>query len=196
MRLKVLDENRVKILIEDQDIEQYDLPFEKINYDDRYTRLFITELLQKTYEETGVNFQDCKVMVEVIPGVSKSYYILLSKMEKGSSGEQIEFDKSEPAENETYIFRLRTADELIRFLKQIKMYYPMKNEVFIYNCNYYVLLDFSVQVVSDSNFGLFLSRLEEYGERCKFKVINEAVLHEWGELIASPDAVSRLNYDK
>ncbi|MBR4086825.1 MAG: adaptor protein MecA, partial [Clostridia bacterium] len=79
--MKVLDENRVKILIEDQDIELYDLPFEKINYDDRYSRAFIMELLQKTYEETGVNFCECKVMVEVIPGVSNSYYILLSKIE-------------------------------------------------------------------------------------------------------------------
>ena len=191
MLLKVLDENRVKILIEDQDIELYDLPFEKINYDDRYSRAFIMELLQKTYEETGVNFCECKVMVEVIPGVSNSYYILLSKIE-GEGDKQIEFDKAEPSENDAYIFCLKTAEDLIRFLKQIYLFYPIKNEVYFYNDSYYVLLNFTPQATSKNEFGFFLSQMEEYGERCKFKIINEAVLKEWGELLAGPNALERL----
>ncbi len=195
MRLKVLDENRVKILIEDQDIELYDLPFEKINYDDRYSRAFIMELLQKTYEETGVNFFECKVMVEVIPGVSKSYYILLSKINR-SGDMQIEFDKAEPSENDTYIFCIETAEKLIRFLKQINMFYPIKNEVYFYNNSYYVLLNFTPQITSRNEFGLFLSKMEEYGERCKFKITNEAILKEWGILLAGPNALEQLVYTK
>lgn len=191
MLLKVLDENRVKILIEDQDIVLYDLPFEKINYDDRYSRAFIMELLQKTYEETGLNFCECKVMVEVIPGVSNSYYILLSKIE-GNGEKQIEFDKAESSENDAYIFCLKTAEDLIRFLKQIHLFYPIKNDVYFFNDSYYVLLNFTPQVTSKNEFGLFLSKMEEYGERCKFKIINEAVLKEWGELLAGPNALELL----
>mgnify|MGYP003300076017 CR=1 FL=1 len=195
MLLKVLDENKVKILIEDQDIEFYDLPFEKINYDDRYSRAFIMELLQRTYEETGVNFFECKVMVEVIPGVSNSYYILLSKID-GSGDKQIEFDKAEPSESDVYIFCLSSAEKLIRFLKQIDLFYPTKNEVYYYNGSYYILLNFTPQITSKKEFGLFLCKMEEYGERCKFKIINEAVLKEWGELVAGPNALELLIYAK
>lgn len=195
MLLKVLDENRVKILIEDQDIALYDLPFEKINYDDRYSRAFIMELLQKTYEETGMNFCECKVMVEVIPGVSNSYYILLSKID-GEGDRQIEFDKAEPLENDAFIFTMKTADELMRFLKQIDLFYPIKNEVYFYYDAYYVLLHFTPQIASKNEFGYFLSKMEEYGERCKFKVINEAVLMEWGDLLAGPNALETLVYNK
>lgn len=195
MLLKVLDENRVKILIEDQDIELYDLPFEKINYDDRYSRAFIMELLQKTYEETGMNFCECKVMVEVIPGVSKSYYILLSKID-GPGDMQIEFDKAEATENDAYIFCIETAEKLIRFLKQFNFFYPIKNDVYFYNNSYYVLLNFSPQITSRNEFGSFLSKMEEYGERCKFRIINEAVLKEWGILLAGPNAMEQLIYIK
>lgn len=195
MLLKVLDENRVKILMEDQDIDLYDLPFEKLNYEDRYSRAFIMELLQKTYEETGVNFQDCKVMVEVIPGVSKSYYILLSKIE-GSGDRKIEFDKAELSENETYIYCLKTANELIRFLKQMKKLYPIKDELFYYNDKYYIVLDFSSQLIAQNEFAFFLSKMEEYGERCRFKMTNEAVLREWGEKLAGPDALGVLKFEQ
>lgn len=195
MLLKVLDENKVKILIEDQDIEFYDLPFEKINYDDRYSRAFIMELLQKTYDETGLNFFECKVMVEVIPGVSNSYYILLSKMD-GHGDKKIEFDKAEPSENDVYIFHLKSAEKLILFLKQCHSLYSIKNEVYFYNNSYYVVLNFTPQMTSKNEFGLFLSKMEEYGERCKFKIINEAILKEWGELLAGPNAMEQFVCDK
>lgn len=188
MLLKVLDENRVKILIEDQDIEFYDLPFDKIDYDDRHSQAFIMELLEKTYEETGVNFCECKVMVEVIPGVSNSYYILLSKME-GSGDRKIEFDKAEISENDTYIFCLETAEKLIVFLGKLGSVYPIKSEVYFYNDLYYVLLNFSPQLTSTDAFGFFLNKMAEYGKRCTFKVINEAVLKEWGELLMGTNAL-------
>lgn len=188
MLLKVLDENRVKVLMEEDDIDFFDLPFEKLNYDDPYSRSFIYDLFKKTYEQTGVDFKNCRVMIEVIPGVSKAYYILLSKM-KDEAGEQIEFDKAELTETDQYIYSFDSAENVFFFVDQIRRFFPQRIDLYSYNSKYYMVLCFLPAVTQKHEFGILLSELEEFGERCKFKYENEAVLVEWGIHIIGSDVM-------
>ncbi len=195
MLVKVLDENRVKILMEDQDIEFYGLPFEKINYDDPLSRAFIYDLIQKTYDQTGVDFQDCRVMIEVVPGVSRTYYILLSKMEKDGR-EKIEFDKAERTDTEVYIFRIDHGSDVLKFFEGLKEFRPDTSELYCYRNSYYVTLSFPAALTVKPEFSLFLMRLEEFGGRCRYHYTNEALLKEWGELLLGPNAYDVLSREK
>ncbi len=192
MLVKVLDENRVKILMEDQDIEQYDLPFEKLNYDDPYSRAFIYNLIEKTYDQTGLNFRDSRLIIEVVPGFSRSYYILLTKIEKEGK-EKIEFDKSESVETEMYVFRLECAYDVLRLLKQVGTFYPEKSTLYLLNNHFYLTLNFGPETVKKEEFGRYIKGLEEFGFRCRYHYANESILKEWGTLIAGPDAALELN---
>ncbi len=187
MLVKVLDENRVKILMEDQDIDFYGLPFEKINYDDPLSRTFIYELIQKTYDETGVNFQDCRVMIEVVPGVSRTYYILLSKMDADGL-EKIEFDKADRTDVEVYIFRLNCGADVLNLIDKLERYRPERSELYYYGDCYYFVLSFPSYLTARPEFSLFLMQLEEYGGRCRYHYCNESLLREWGRLLLGPDA--------
>ena len=189
MLLKVLDENRVKILMEEQDIEHYDLPFEKLNYDDPYSRAFIYDLIQKTYDETGIDLSDSRVMIEVVPGVARAYYILISRIKRDGE-EQIEFDKAELPEAEEYVFYLPTGESVVRFFGQLKEFYPQNSELYLYNRKYYALLSYNPQAVTDDRFSSFLGRLDEFGERCNYHFKNAAVLKERGECVIGSDAAS------
>ena len=187
MLVKVLDENRVKILMEDHDIDFYGLPFEKINYDDPLSRAFIYELIKKTYDQTGVDFQDCRIMIEVVPGVSRTYYILLSKM--GADGrEKIEFDKADRTDTEVYIFRIDHGSDVLKFFEGLKDFHPDISELYFYRNYFYVTLTFSAMLTVKPEFSSFLMRLEEYGGRCRYHYTNEALLKEWGELLLGPNA--------
>ena len=190
MLLKVLDENRVKILMEEDDIDLFDLPFEKLNYDDPYSRSFILDLFDKTYEQTGVDFKNSRVMIEVVPGVSKTYYILLSKM-ANEAGEKIEFDKAELSETEHYIFRFGSAEQVLSFLNKIREFFPQKSEVYYYNSYYYMVLYFLPSVILKKDFGDYLRNLDEFGERCRFKIENEGTLAEWGVYLGETDIFMR-----
>ena len=192
MLVKVLDENRVKILMEDQDIEFYGLTFEKINYDDPLSRAFIYDLIQKTYDQTGVNFQDCRVMIEVVPGVSRAYYILLTKIKK-EGRDRIEFDKAERADTEAYVFKFDDGLSVLRFFRNMTQFQPDVSELYCYNNSYYVSLLFPASVAIKPDFISFLMQLEEYGGRCRYQYINESLLKEWGELLLGPDAWETLN---
>ncbi len=191
MLVKVLDENRVKILMEDPDIEFYGLPFEKINYDDPLSRAFLYDLIQKTYDQTGVDFQDCRLMIEVVPGVSRTYYILLSKMETDGR-EKIEFDKADRTDTEVYIFRFEQAADVLRFFDGLDGFQPNNSELYRYGSFYYVTLSFPSHWTVKPEFSLFLMRLEEFGGRCRYHYANESLLKEWGELLAGPDAYELL----
>ncbi len=192
MLVKVLDENRVKILMEDQDIEFYGLPFEKINYDDPLSRAFIYDLIQKTYDQTGVNFQDCRVMIEVVPGVSRTYYILLTKIQR-EGREKIEFDKADRVDTEVYIFKIDHGSDVLKFFRSMMQFRPDISELYSYKNCYYVTLTFSASLTVKPEFALFLMQLEEYGGRCRYHYINESLLKEWGELLLGPNAWDILN---
>ena len=192
MLVKVLDENRVKILMEDQDIEIYDLRFEKLNYEDPLSRAFIYELIRKTSDQTGVNFQDCRVMIEVVPGVSRTYYILLTKMEQEGE-EKIEFDKAVRTATEMYIFRVDRGSDVLKFFKHMRQFRPETSALYLYQNHYYTMLSFAPPVTITPEFALFLLRLEEFGGRCRYHYINESLLREWGELLLGPDAYGILS---
>lgn len=192
MLVKVLDENRVKILMEDQDVELYDLPFEKLNYDDPISRAFIYELIQRTYDQTGVNFQDCRVMIEVVPGVSRTYYILLTRMDRAGR-EKIEFDKADRTDTEMYIFRMEHGSDVLKFFGSMQEFRPETSELYLYKQNYYAALSFSPNATTNPAFAHFLAALEEFGGRCRYHYSNESLLKEWGELLLGPNAYEVLS---
>ena len=186
MLLKILDRDRVKILMENDDVDYYDLPYEKLNYEDPASKAFIYDLIQKTYEQTGVDFLDCRLMIEVIPGVSRTYYVLLTRL-NGNGSKKVEFDKIEQAELEMYLFRFERGSDVFKFFKNMKRYCPEKSDLFLYGRMYYVALSFSGNMVNDGGFVAFLEQLSEYGERCQFHPINEAILRERGIKLLGPD---------
>ena len=180
MLLKILDQDRVKILMEEQDIEQYGLPFEKLNYDDPYSRSFIYELIQKTYDETGIDLSESRVMIEVVPGVERAYFILISRIkEKGE--QRIEFDKAELPEMDQYIFVFADAMAVLQFIDWVQSTYPLECVVYYYNQKYYAVLSYGYNTLKEKGFERELRRMEEFGTRCEYQYINSAILKEFGD---------------
>ncbi len=184
MLLRALDANRVKILMEDQDILNYDLPFEKLNYDDDYSRAFIYELIQTTYEKTGIDFKNSRIMIEVIPGVSRSYYIILSRLDSEGAGD-IEFDKTERPEEACYIYSLHTAKNIFPFFRSLLRYPPIKSYIFFFYDQYYILLYFAIE---NAKIAHLAAILDEFGSLCQYHLMNDAFLMEHGECLAGPNA--------
>lgn len=191
MRVKVLDSQKVKILIEDQDILEYNLPFEKINYDDQYSKAFICDLIRKTYEQTGINFRDARVMIEVIPGVARSYYVVLTKVQSDGN-EQIEFDKTERSEPDVYVFKLDRGGDVFRFFSIVKAACPDTSELYYYDNRFYAVLSFMPHVSNDKAFLELMNLLAEFADRCQYRYVNSGLLAEWGELISAPNAIEQL----
>ncbi|MBQ7089743.1 MAG: adaptor protein MecA [Clostridia bacterium] len=192
MLVKVLDEHQVKILVEDYDVLEYNLPFEKLSYDDPCSKSFIYELIRKTYEETGIDFHDCRVMIEVIPGIARSYYVLLSKLES-TDGERIEFDKAERSDSDIYIYKLSRGGDVFCFFSALIGFEPQVSELYHFGDSYYIVLVFSPLITRNEAFLQLLDHLDEYGHRCKYRYENMGLLAERGQLLAAPNAYEIMN---
>ncbi len=190
MLVKVLDENRVKILMEDQDIEFYDLPFERINEEEPQVRSFLYELLEKTRKETGLDLNNCSLMVEVIPGVSRSYYILITRIPSDEK-EKISLDKLERTDLEMYLFSIHDGKDVLNFLNYLKSFPPDKCELYYYQKCYYAALLFRPYQTAHPSFTPFIMQLEEFGGRCRYHAMNIGILREWGERIGGSDLLNR-----
>ena len=193
MLVKVLDENRVKILVEDQDIAYYDLPFEKLSDDDPASRNFIYDLIRKTYEHTGIDFKDCKVMIEVVPGISGSYYVLLTRISEDGE-EKLHFDKAEIAERETYIFKLPQAGAVFAFFGSLKVSPPQESRLYLLGDAYYAVLLFDPTTTQKASFKKLMVSLSEFASRCRYRYMNEGILKEWGECLCDEKACEAFIY--
>ncbi len=186
MLVKVLDENRVKILMEDQDIDYYDLPFERINEGEPHVQSFLYGLLEKTRDETGLDLNNCSLMVEVIPGVSRSYYILITRI-SGEEKDKISFDKMERMDLEMYLFFIQDGKEVLDFLNHLKSFPPEKCELYYYRKGYYVALMYRPYQTARPGFASFIMQSEEFGGRCRYSAMNIGILREWGERIGGSE---------
>ena len=181
MLLKVLDDCRVKIMVESVDIQKYEMPYEKIDYEDPSSRAFIYELICYIKEHTGLDFTSNKLMVEVIPGCSRVYYILITKLERCEETD-IEFDKTALDEREVYVFRLLKLSETMNFIK--KKTDRLNVLVYRYGRDYYLVIMASPQLARKDFFENFLIQMDEYAGRCRYNYMNEAILNEYGELVS------------
>lgn len=186
MLLKVIDKDKVKVLIEDKDLEEYSVTFENLDSDDASSREFLLMLLNEIYSSTGVNFLESKVLVEVIPGISNSYYIIITRLSP-SSDNAVHIDKTAKADEDMYLFELYCPENIFDIAGVFEKNKDVKisaTRMYKYRGKYYFTVDFPPETVSGERFYMIIKRLTEFCTKCKWSIINEALLEEWGELLA------------
>ncbi len=184
MQVKVLDENRIKILMEDQDVEYYDLPFERINEEEPLVQEFLSDLLKRTKTEIGLDLHNSSLLVEVIPGSSRSYYILITRM-AGQEDAKTSLYSEESAKAEMYLYMINDGEDVLRFFEQLRAYPPETAELFYYRKCYYAALYYRSRQISHPSFYSLLMQLEEFGGRCDYHAANIGLLRERAELVSN-----------
>ena len=186
MLLKVIDKDKVKVLIEDKDLEKYGITYDDLDSEDDSSREFLLMLLNEIYSSTGVNFLESRVRVEVIPGISNSYYIIITRLSP-SSDNAVNIDKTAKADEDMYLFELYCPENIFDIAGVFKKNKDIKistTRMYKYRGKYYFTVDFPPETVSGDRFYMIVKRITEFSTKCKWSIINEALLEEWGELLA------------
>lgn len=183
MLFKVINNDKVKVLVERDDA----IKFAELNFDeeDDKTRNSVAELLIEIYEQTGINFMNSKIVLEVVRGISQSYYIIVTRI---INAEDKTDSITEDDEVDMYIFRLagpETLFDIIDVFKKSNTVFPAKSELYRYKKALYICIGFSVDTMKNESFTCLIDELSSVGERCKWNIVNDAILKEWGTLISS-----------
>ncbi len=175
MLCRVINKDKVKVLVERNELTIID-DIEKFSIGDTIP-CSVAEFLLAVYEQTGIDFTNSKIVIEVVACSLQSYYIIITRI--------ISEDQS-PDDNEVdmYIFRLTEPEKLFDAVDKIKSksFEKIKNELYefkdrLYFCIYAKSNDYSVQ---DD----LIPMLEETLERCRWNIVNDTILKEWGRLLS------------
>lgn len=188
MLFKVINKDKVKILV-----EKDELPIiEELDYydPDKGVPRSVAELLIKTYEQTGIDFLNSKIMLEVVHGVSQSYYIIITRL-------SISANETEDYEVDMYIFKLSGAEAVFDIAEAVECFgfsERQRSDIYKYRGLFYLCMYFTADSVKSKDFNALISAIEEKAERCSWNIVNDAILREWGEPMAE-NVINKITAD-
>lgn len=189
MLFKVINKDKVKIIVEKDDLKNFsELENDIIN---NFSSEFLAEILIGIYEKTGIDFLSSKIYLETFRGISDSYYIIVSRII--DSGPEC-VDRCEYDEVDMYIFELNgieTVFDVAEIIKKYKNITCYSSRLFEYRKKEYLCLYFRQCDVKLTLFDNLITEIEGVAKRCKWNVINESVLYEWGDIIAD-DVIKKI----
>ncbi len=186
MYFKVIDDNKVKILVEQSDTADIGITFESLDYNDDITRAFILSLLKNAYIHTGMNFLDSKVFIEAVAGSCGSFYIIVTRVCKEGTP-SVNLDKTAKADKDMYLFELFSPEvvyDIVGILNNTDALKADSAKLYKYKGKLYLAIDFSPETTDKDEFYILIKNISEYSYKCKWRILNDALLYEWGELIS------------
>ena len=174
---KVINSDKIKILIEKNEIKNIEnICFDNANED---TKNAIAILLIGIYEQTGLNFLNSSILIESVKGYSDTFYVMITRLETKTN------KSSESDEVDMYLFKLNGIEEIFDFTSFfVKNHSILKSSrLYKYKNGLYVCL-YLVQEKNNENdtTNLILSIEKKY-LRCRWSILNDVILNEWGALI-------------
>ena len=86
MELKRITDDRMRISLSKEELEEWELDFDKLDYEDVKTRVVIWRLFDQAREELGFDVSGTQITVKAFPKRNGGIELYVSRREKVSSG--------------------------------------------------------------------------------------------------------------
>lgn len=139
MIIELIDETRLLISLDEEDMLTFDLTFERFFWKDRHSKEVITELLRLAKEKTGFSAEGHKLMIEAIPQ-GDGCMILFTLLPKSGEGTRKKYRIKNKGELFVYVF-----DSADNMLSAVKRLFSIKNglydsQLLQYRDKYYLVI--------------------------------------------------------
>ena len=184
MIIKKISEECVKVLIESEDINRYNIPYHKLSSSDEESVEFIYRLLFLILEQTGVNMLESAISVEASPACGGNYFLMLSRKNEESEGMSLR--KEGQIQSDMFIFALEDLKDLWgvkAVFEQNRNFIPERCALYRMAGSYYVIIDFPVEQTEHKDFKKMMRQLHEYLLPLRATPESEGYLCERGRLI-------------
>lgn len=139
MIIELIDETRLLISLDEEDMLTFDLTFERFFWKDKHSKDVITELLKLAKEKTGFSVEGHKLMIEAIPQ-GEGCMILFTLLPKSEEGARKIYKIKNKGELFVYVF-----DNADNMLSAVKRLFAIKNglydsQLLHYKNKYYLVI--------------------------------------------------------
>lgn len=195
LRIKKISEDKVQIIITNQDLEERDFKkWELMPISPKAQELF-QDLLDMAYQECGFEIEDdSQLIVEAYPLSVDSFVIIMTKIRSNTAentGIRAPQQHEEDIDGDEYyqrgncqIWRFPDLETCCQACKRIEPDYIDESVLYKYNAEYFLKVSFSLK--DDDNVSSILS---EYGE---WIPVDEVFFKEYGDVLIKREAALNL----
>lgn len=204
MRIEKLTENKIRIVLNIEDLEVNNIDFNSVLNNTPETQTLILSILNQAEKEVGFYVQDSKILIEAISSFDGNFVFTITKTSPKPS-EEYSFTRSKPqvkrksfkTNSKSLIYSFQNFDDFCDFCKALhiellshaNLKFICKNtSLYFYNGSYYLL-------ISDMNdnyehLNVFFSVISEFTDRVDNYKNFDAKLIEHGKTIFKQNAIS------
>jgi Negative regulator of genetic competence (MecA). len=208
MRIERIGENKIRIFVSYDDLEERDIDLDTFNYNSPETQELFWDLMEQAEIELGFDAQDSQLCIEAVTDTDHGFVITITRMEEEPEFESIQkFIKNKYRKKDLshrkkssricstiLIYEVESFDDLCRLCSLINPLYTGSSDAYALDSAYYLV--FSGIEGNVTNRRHFDSILSEYADKMPNVDFLEGYLNEYGRKLVSDDAVAffaRLN---
>lgn len=186
MNIEIMGQKMVKVTLTDNDLKQYHISYDKLDYNNAETRRVVYELIQLIRENTTVDLSSKKILVETFRAKNGGCIFYISaNLDIIAYAKPI--SKNSSGFNTPLIFEFSNFDNLCSACKHLyKMYNHiiLKSNLFVNNQNY-VLTLYTYFKQDDK----IINLATEYGEYFGQGDLKNALIAEHSDIIIKNNAI-------
>lgn len=204
MKIEKLTENKIRIVLNIEDLETNNIDFESLLNNTPETQTLILSILNQAEREVGFYTRDCKILIETFASFDGSFVFTITKTSPASSRTS-RFSRKKPqakrktfkVDEKTIIYSFQNFDEFCEFCKALHIEFLSNKSLklvckntalYFYNDIYYLLI--SGINANYEHLNLFFSVISEFTNRVDNYKNFDATLIEHGKAIFKKNAIS------
>lgn len=189
MNIQKVGRDRLRIQLDPQDLDRYDLDYYSISKESPGTKRLLKEILSEA-ERSGFNTQSCKLLLEVLPGKNNGCVIYITKSRCSTERKMLNNEK--PTPKNSYVFSCGDLEDSICAIGHFADFpdIPIQSSaLYCFDKKYYLIFIPVPVGLNRDRFAALLAALSEYGNAESCSAIREAMLNEHGTVILKTRAI-------
>ena len=204
MKIEKLTENKIRIILNIEDLEINNIDFDSLLNNTPENQTFILSILNQAEKEIGFDTQNCKILIEAISSFDGNFVFTITKTTPALSNNNSFFRKKPQVKRKSFklegnsiIYSFKNFDEFCDFCKALHLEFLSheslklicKNtSLYFYKDTYYLLI--SGINTHYEHLNVFFSVISEFTDRVENFKNFDAKLIEHGKAIFKRNAVS------
>ena len=192
MKIEKLSDERIKVTLQSIDMKKWNITYESLSADTPETNDAVWNIILKITEETGVDFKNCRLTIEVVRASSGNCVLFINKKEHQI---RYKYKRKNCLREMASVYRFKNLDDVINFTKN-NLYYCFlfdgKNSIYRYNNELLLVINYAPEL--KKYFQAFNDRICEYADISKKNVLYASFIDEHFKPIIRKNALKILYY--
>ncbi len=202
MKIERFGENRIRIFVSYDDLEERDIDLDAFSYNSPETQELFWDLMEQAEIELGFEAHESQLCIEAVSDVDQGFVITITRIEEENEFESIQkFIKNRYKKKDLtvkkksisicstmLIYSVESFDDLCFLCATIKPLFTGRSKVYNLEDVYYLVFSSIEDNIINQN--KFDSILSEYADKMSSVDFFEGYLNEYGKLLIENDAIS------